>query len=152
MIPGLGLNPSGISGYYVTFNHVDAVGYTMSVEGPAASGTGGNITLSKANACTYPNPSLSVVGSPFCSTAAAVTLAGTTPNGANTAATPYSGTGVTGSQFNPATACVGGPYTITYSYDPAGDGNNQCLQPTTTSVSVVTCPVCGASPNMQWND
>ncbi len=146
VIPPASLNTAGISGYYISFSHVDAVGYTMSVEGPSAVGTVGNTTLSQSATCTYPNPSLSVAGSPFCVTGAAITLAGTEPNGANTAATPYSGTGVSGSTFTPATAGVGGPYTVTYNYDPAGNGNNQCLQPTTATVSVIDCTApCNAN-------
>jgi hypothetical protein len=137
-------NPNGISGYYIQFSHVDAVGYTMSVEGPAALGTLGNATLSQAATCTYPNPSLSIAGSPFCLDAAAITLAGTEPNGANTALTPYSGTGVSGSTFTPATAGPG-THTITYNYDPAGNTTNQCLQPVTTTVTVIDCAVpCNA--------
>jgi hypothetical protein len=137
-------NPNGISGYYIQFSHVDAVGYTMSVEGPAAPGTAGNSTLNQAATCTYPNPSLTIAGSPFCLDAAAITLAGTIPNGANTAATPYSGPGVSGSTFTPATAGLG-THTITYNYDPAGNTTNQCLQPVTTTVTVIDCAVpCNA--------
>lgn len=44
----------------------------------------------------------------YCSTAPAVTLTPATPGGT------FSGTGVTGSTFNPATAGVGGPYAVTY--------------------------------------
>lgn len=139
VIPPASANPAGISGYYVQFSHVDAVGYTMSVEGPAALGTLGNATLNQAATCTYPNPTFSVAGSPFCSDAAAIPLSGSEPNGANTAATPYSGTGVTGNQFDPAAAGVGGPYTLTYNYDPTGNSNNQCLQPVTTTVTVINC-------------
>jgi hypothetical protein len=44
----------------------------------------------------------------------------------------FSGTGVSGSSFDPASAGVGGPYTITYDYTDA----NGCSASSTSEVSV----------------
>lgn len=67
------------------------------------------------------------LGSQYYESDAAVTLSGTPTGGT------FSGTGVSGSSFDPATAGVGGPYTVTYSYT---DGNG-CSGSATQTVTVL---------------
>jgi hypothetical protein len=70
--------------------------------------------------------SITPVG-PLCIDGAAVTLVGTPPGGT------FSGPGVVGNQFNPATAGLG-TWTITYSVATPG-----CTATTTTHVTVQSC-------------
>lgn len=70
-------------------------------------------------------PTISGLGSTYENTDGPVTLVGT-PSGGT-----FSGPGVTGNTFDPALAGVGGPYTITYTYD-----DNGCITTATTTVSV----------------
>ncbi len=75
-----------------------------------------------------PNPVVSMSGlnSQYLSTDATVTLTGTPAGGT------FTGTGVTADSFDPATAGVGGPYVITYSYT----DSNSCSAVTTSNVTV----------------
>ncbi|MCO5259412.1 MAG: gliding motility-associated C-terminal domain-containing protein [Crocinitomicaceae bacterium] len=78
-----------------------------------------------------PTPSITTVA-PLCEDAAVVSLVGT-PSGAGGV---FSGAGVSGTNFNPATAGVG-THTITYNYT---DGNG-CFASTTTTITVKPKPV-----------
>jgi hypothetical protein len=44
--------------YDLMFDHVDAQGYTATVEGPNAPGTPGNFFFTLTNTCFYPDPTL----------------------------------------------------------------------------------------------
>lgn len=74
-----------------------------------------------------PSVSSSGLGSQYYESDGAVTLSGTPAGGT------FSGTGVSGSSFDPATAGVGGPYTVTYSYT----DNNGCSGTATQTVTVL---------------
>ena len=102
-----------------------------------------SVTVKNANNCSATsaatsvtvNPLPTVTLSPFtavCSTDAAFTLSGGSPAGGT-----YSGTGVNGGQFNPATAGVG-TFTITYSYTNA----NNCTATAQQSITVNNCGGC----------
>jgi len=75
----------------------------------------------------------------YCVTNPTVSISGFPPGG------NFSGTGMTGNQFSPSGATVGGPYTITYSYT---DGNS-CSNSATAQVTVnaVTNANAGAGGN-----
>ena len=70
---------------------------------------------------------------PVCISASAVALAGTPAGGT------FSGAGITGNNFNPATAGVGN-HTITYAFTDI----NGCSNTTTTSITVYALPVVSA--------
>ncbi|MEO8770888.1 MAG: GEVED domain-containing protein [Ferruginibacter sp.] len=103
---------------------------------------GGNysVTVSNANGCSATSAATAVTVNPLptvtlgqftavCSTDAAFALSGGSPAGGT-----YSGTGVNGGQFNPATAGVGS-FPITYSYTNA----NGCTATATQSITVTNC-------------
>ena len=128
---------TGISG--ATFNPA-----TASVGGPYTitySITDGNTCTNTSTASVTVNalPNASFTGLPtsICVNAAAVTLTPTTGGGT------FSGTGISGNTFNPATAGVGGPYTITYTIT---DGNN-CTNTSTAPVTVNALPVISFTGN-----
>ncbi len=73
---------------------------------PANTGDSTRIILTDLGA--GPNASFTNLAATYCVTAPAVTLTPTTTGGT------FTGTGITGSTFTPATAGVGGPYIITY--------------------------------------
>ncbi len=75
-----------------------------------------------------PTVTFATVASPLCSGNAPVTLTGTPAGGT------FSGTGVTGSSFSPATAGAG-TFTLTYNYTNA----NSCSASATRTVSVSLC-------------
>lgn len=142
--------------YSVSFVHTDDAGYTATIEGPAALGTGGNQTLNIANRCQYPeiifgaNPAAS-----YCVTGAmpSVALSVTEANSMAGTAT-FSGTGVSGTTFAPT---GGGTYTITAVYQStAGTGKggtvgtpatpaNACYT-TESKTTTVTDSRCGTFP------
>ena len=126
---------------------------------PAAAGVGShtitysytNATTGCSNSCTFtitvnPLPSVSCpANSTVCINAAAFTLTGGTPTGGT-----YSGTGVSGGQFNPASAGAG-THTITYSYTDGNGCTNSCtFTITVNALPVVTCPanstICISAP------
>lgn len=78
-----------------------------------------------------PLPTVTLVGNPdtLCSSASAITLVGGSPMGGT-----FSGNGVTGSSFNPATAGTG-PKTITYTYEDM----NGCENSATETIVVRVC-------------
>ena len=131
-----------------------ATGATFTWSGPNFSGTGATVTVNNAsaanagvysvtvtaNGCTSAATSKSIVvnnlpavtvlsfSDTTCVNYAAVTLAGAPAGGT------FSGTGVTGASFDPATAGVGS-HIITYSYTDA----NGCANSATTTVVVEAC-------------
>jgi hypothetical protein len=80
-----------------------------------------------------PTVSFSGLASSYSVAAASVTLTGSPAGGT------FSGPGISGSTFTPATAGVGGPYTITYSYTNA----NGCSNSSTQQTTVVNCTTPG---------
>jgi hypothetical protein len=121
---------SGDENYSLTFDHVDAQGYTVTVEGPNAPGTPGNYFLSVANTCFYPHP---VIVAPLTvctgSSSFIVEVQGVDA-GANVQASPFDTdgddtttesvnwlNGVTGEVDPGANDFPGGVVTIYYHYD-----------------------------------
>jgi len=105
-----------------------------------------SVAVTDANNCTSNAPAVSVTVNPLptvtlsqfssvCNTAAAFALSGGSPAGGT-----YSGTGVSGGQFNPATAGVG-TFTITYSYTNA----NNCTATANQPITVTNCNTCTAN-------
>lgn len=148
VIPPASWNPLGIMGYYVIFDHIDAIGYTMTVEGPNAFGDPANLDLSQMGTCSYPNPAFVGIPTTVCVNGGNVAITATNPNGANTAAIAFSGLGITDNgngttaTLNPVTVGVNNTSTILFEYDPAGNGNTQCLQPIEAEVDVIDCILC----------
>ena len=97
------------------------------------------LTSTSASAVLTVNPlpvvSISGLLTQYCVNAPNVTLTGI-PSGGT-----FSGTGVTGTTFSPATAGVGGPYPVLYEYT---DGNG-CYNSATINVTVVAQPVVSFS-------
>jgi len=121
-------------------------GISGSTFNPATSGVGGPHTITysytDANGCSntstqqvtvnaLPTVSFSGLEASYCANASAVTLTGSPAGGT------FAGMGISGTTFNPATAGVGGPYLITYSYT---DGNG-CSNTSPGQSVTVTQPV-----------
>lgn len=120
---------------------------------PSSAGVGLHsivYTYSDANGCVnsqtqnvnvFALPVVAVfnLSSQYCVTDAAVTLTGFPPGGS------FSGTGVSGNQFTPSVAGVGGPYSVTYLYtDANGCTNSGSAQ---TSVNAITSANAGVGGN-----
>jgi hypothetical protein len=103
---------------------------------------------------TVPTVSFSGLNSTYASNASPVTLTGSPTGGT------FSGPGVSGTTFTPATAGVGGPYTITYSYTAANgctgtssqqvtitSGANNCLRP----FNLTTSNIANISAQANWD-
>ncbi|MBL0025272.1 MAG: hypothetical protein IPO98_09820 [Saprospiraceae bacterium] len=137
----------GVSGIYrLAGIHVDDIGYSVTV----SNGLGTTLTI--GNKCAYPNVDITAIG-PFTNQAgqvnvtltATITSATTPANGMFT----WSGTGVTGANFNPSGVPVG-PTVINliYKAEPGGPGDHQspdngitaalpgCTQPATSTVII----------------
>lgn len=85
------------------------------------------------------DPSFTGLAASYCFTAAPVTLTPTTPGGT------FSGPGINGDMFEPATTGVGGPYAIVYSLS-ACSADTQYVNVTQLSLTTdVTQPGCGVS-------
>ncbi len=114
------------------------------ISNPIASPTSSTtytVTVTDGNGCSdidgvivtvNPLPAISFSGldSTYCDTSSAVTLTGS-PSGGT-----FSGTGITGNQFDPSIAGIG-THTITYDYT---DGNS-CSNSTNQIVNVVECSI-----------
>jgi hypothetical protein len=99
--------------------------YTVTVE---VSGSCSAISLPvTVTENPFPTVSLTGLNAQYTNADAAVNLTGT-PSGGT-----FTGTGVSGTTFDPAVAGVGGPYTITYEYT---DGNG-CAASATSQVTVL---------------
>jgi hypothetical protein len=87
-----------------------------------------------------PLPTVTLSGNPdtVCSSAAVIALGGASPSNGT-----FSGTGVTGNDFNPATAGIGNK-TITYTYADANGCENSATE-------VITVRVCASIENIAGN-
>jgi hypothetical protein len=111
-----------------TFNATTSGTYTVTTVSDAnCSNTGSGSATVTVN--PLPTVTLVLPNTNVCSTAAAFALSGGSPAGGT-----YSGTGVSGGQFNPATAGTG-THTITYTY---ADGNG-CSASATQNITVSVC-------------
>ncbi|NVO19855.1 MAG: T9SS type A sorting domain-containing protein [Bacteroidetes bacterium] len=130
--------PAGgtFSGTGITGNSFNPL--TAGIGGPytiAYSYTDGNSCLNSSSQVVSVNAlpvvSFSGLAASYCINAGVVTLTGT-PSGGT-----FSGSGITGNSFNPATAGVGGPYSITYSYT----NGNSCLNSSIQTTAVNALPI-----------
>ncbi len=120
-VTGTSFNPAtaGVGAHTITYNYTAANGCAS-----AATSTITVYNLPTVNAGTY---------APVCVDGTAIALAGTPAGGT------FSGPGVAGSSFNPATAGAG-THTITYNYTDAGG----CANSATTNITVNALPVLNA--------
>ncbi len=130
-------------------SYVWSTGATTQAISATANGSF-SVTVTNANGCSAtsatttvtvnanPIVSLSALASK-CTTDAAFALSGGSPAGGT-----YSGTGVSGGQFNPATAGVG-TFVISYSFTNA----NGCSASATQNISVANCGGC--TPTISTN-
>ena len=148
-----GSNTTFCQGGYVTLNASGAATYVWSGGGTtlaitAAStgtysvvGTDGNGCKASANKVVTVNPLPTVTFSGLgtvCHSTAAFALSGGSPSGGT-----YSGTGVSGGKFNPASVNTG-TYTITYLYTNANGCNNTATSSITVAdLTVVPGPISG---------
>jgi hypothetical protein len=112
-------NPAlvGVGTYPVTYTYTDGNGCSASTNGSVTVNTGSNVLLSAFN--------------PVCSNTPAFALSGGSPAGGS-----YSGSGVNGIMFNPATAGAGN-IPITYSYT----SGNGCVSTAQSTIVVNAAPV-----------
>lgn len=122
-VSGTTFNPSvaGVGTHTITYFYTDINGCT-------------NSTTASVTVLALPTVSFSGLSTQYCVNAAAVTLTGSPVGGS------FSGNGVTGNTFNPATAGTGST-TVTYTYT---DGNG-CVNSTSQSTAVTPLPVVSIS-------
>ncbi len=122
--PATGL--SSTSGATVTANPASTTTYTV-------TGTDANNCSNTANVTvtvnSNPTVTFNLTTNNVCVNAASITLSGGSPAGGT-----YSGTGVSGGQFNPSVAGVG-THTITYSFT----NSNGCTGSATQTITVNAC-------------
>jgi hypothetical protein len=141
---------SGCAGTPVTLSGTPSGGtYSLPnpYSGPSSSYT---YTITGANGCTatsapasvtvnpLPVVSFSGLASSYSVTDAPVTLTGS-PSGGS-----FTGPGMSGNEFSPATAGTGGPYTITYFYTDGNSCSNSSSQQTTVGTPCATPAQPGA--------
>lgn len=137
---GLAANGTGNIASFVGDNTSgSAVVSTITVT-PSANGCTGTPEDFTITVNPLPNPTITPVND-LCEDAGTVNLVG------NPAGGTFSGTGVTGSQFDPGTAGVN-THTITYDYT---DGNG-CSNSTTTDITVLPVPSVGAGADQDICD
>ena len=123
----------GISGN--TFNPVVAGAggpYTVTYTYTNVSTGCSNSTSKTVTVNPLPIVSFTGLASQYCVNASAVTLTGSQSGGT------FSGPGISGNTFNPATAGAGGPYTVTYTYTNISTG---CSNSTSQTVTVNPLPI-----------
>lgn len=108
------------------------------------SNGGGCSASDTVNISRIPVLSINGLASDYRENDANVTISGTPMGGT------FSGTGISGNQFSPSTAGVGGPYTITYSYT-NGSG---CTTTTTKQVTVLSlsAPLIANASEWKYKD
>ena len=124
------VSATGGSGNYTTgtgtFMGVSAGSHTYTVTDNNGCTGSTTITINEPLPITV---SFSGLAGSYCVTDAAVTLTGSPAGGT------FSGPGISGNSFNPATAGIGGPYTIIYTYT----NGNGCTNSSSQQVSVTVC-------------
>lgn len=129
---GLAANGSGNIATYVGNNATGSpITGTITVT-PSAGGCTGTPETFDITINPLPSPTITPIAD-LCENAAAVNMVG------NPAGGSFSGTGVSGTSFDPATAGVG-THTVTYDYT---DGNG-CQNSTTTDIDVLLIPTVDA--------
>jgi len=134
-----------VTGFYEVpeFNHGDAEGYYITVEGPNPAGDPGNVSLAIGNVCFYPDPQIVGVG-PFCNTDTAVPLTGIPANGVSGTGV-FAGPGVVNIAgviyFDPSQAGPG-EHIVSYSFtdNAEGDGSHNPGCEQTVEMTVVVYP------------
>ena len=163
VVTGTALSYDAVTGHYrIPFEHVDAQGYSITIEGPFAAGTPGNIFLSLSNTCFYPSVTL-LAPVNICSNSGTfqIQVQGVDPSTNQVATTnrfdtdsdPSTPEGVSwlnGStgQVNPLAADFPGPGNVTvyYHYEaPAAQGTSSpgCLK--TVSITIQVASASGLS-------
>jgi trimeric autotransporter adhesin len=127
-VSGSSFTPSvaGIGLHAIVYTYTDANGCV-------------NSETRQVNVFALPAVGIFDLAPQYCVTDAPVTISGFPPGG------NFSGTGISGNQFSPAVAGVGGPYIVTYTYTDA----NSCSNSTTAQVTVnaVTSANAGTGGN-----
>ncbi|MBL7803790.1 MAG: lamin tail domain-containing protein, partial [Saprospiraceae bacterium] len=129
--------PANSGDYYLEGIHVDALGYSVTVQ----NNLGQSLTI--GNQCAYPNPSItSDLSGPFCLFSDPVDLTGT-PGDANIVSAVFTVNGVQTTTFNPSQGV--GQYEIVYTVDgglpkAASPNDPGCIQSVKTYVNVVATP------------
>ncbi|MBC7776816.1 MAG: HYR domain-containing protein, partial [Phycisphaerae bacterium] len=137
-------NPINSGDYYFTGIHVDAIGYSITVQ----NNLGQIVTIS--NSCQYPNPTITAdLNGPFCLFSNPVTLTGN-PGDANIVSQGFTVNGVPATVFDPGQGV--GQYIIVYTVNggvPKAFGPNDpgCIQSITVYVNVIATPT-----NLVCND
>ena len=130
--------PAGSGDYYLTGRHIDAIGYSITVESESGE------ILQIGNQCAYPNPEiLSDLSGEFCLFSDPVDLIGT-PGDQNFVSAGFTINGNPATVFDPAALGVGA-YHIEYTVDggvPKANGPDDpgCVQTIGVFVNVVETP------------
>ncbi|MEL6863554.1 MAG: hypothetical protein AAFP19_04000, partial [Bacteroidota bacterium] len=109
--------------YELPFVHVDAIGYSITVEGPFGQGSPVNQSLTIGNTCQYPNPEFNpMLPDQICAADMPITLGGTDTNGNGADAITFFINGTPATVFDPS-ALTPGNNTVVMVFNGADDGN-----------------------------
>lgn len=123
----------------ITVSPTDTTTYTVTVDNLNGCTATASVTV---NPVPAPTVTFTGLASSYCSNEQAVTLVGSPAGGT------FSGYGLNGSQFDPTTAPIGGPYPITYTYtNPYGCTDSvkhfvQVILAPTASIPVLNSDYC----------
>ncbi len=130
-------NPINSGDYFFTGIHVDAIGYSITVQNNLGQ------TLTIGNSCQYPNPTITAdLSGPFCLYSNPVPLTGN-PGDANIVSQGFTVNGVPATVFDPGQGV--GQYQIVYTVNggvPKAFGPNDpgCIQSITVYANVIATP------------
>ncbi len=129
---------NAVNGHYeLPFVHLDNIGYSITIEGPQAVGTPGNLSLTIGNKCAYPNPVFSpALDNSYCPNVSAITLGAMEPNGAD--AVSFTVNGNTSATFDPSTLGIG-THVVEMTYDGLADANGGNSPDGGTTAAITGC-------------
>ncbi|MGH1437781.1 MAG: hypothetical protein ACRBG0_25310, partial [Lewinella sp.] len=114
---------AGLGTYELPFVHVDAIGYSLTLEGPFPMGSAANVMITISNNCQYPNPVFDpALPSVIQDDDPVITLGGMDTNGNGTDMVSFTVDGMAETEFDPA-AYTEGLHTVIMTFDGADDGN-----------------------------
>ncbi|MEZ4913771.1 MAG: hypothetical protein R2798_06920 [Chitinophagales bacterium] len=161
------LTDNGDGTYSISFTHYDGTGYTIEVswdqDNDDNPGTGNQMVVGvDGNRCGYPSANITAMG-PYdnCAGQADVPLAATIVDGGGVGSSAWSGTGVSGTNFNPS-GLTAGTATINLNYTGVDNGHVSpdngatvvypgCTATSSENVTINACtPACNAD-NGTWN-